>query len=236
MKRVLLAIFILSGFACKKGKSPAPDETPVPTVSAPVQAVLVAPAPNAPCTEGQVVSATVSAIQFSWSAAAHAEAYEVHVKNLLTGITSIHSTTATQLSANLNRSTPYSWYVVSKSSKIATTAQSSTWKFYNSGEGTVSYAPYPADNLAPTMGQSVDAVNGKITLSWVGEDADNDISAYDVYLGTSTTNMVIAKEGLLASPASGLAVTSGSTYYWKVLTKDNKGNTSASAVHNFKIN
>ena len=236
MKRILIAILVISTVACKKGKTSSPEEKPTPPASAPVQAILVAPASNAPCTEGQVVSATVSTVQFSWNAAAHTESYEVYVKNLLTNTTSTHSTTATQLSVSLNRGTPYSWYVVSKSGKIATTAQSNTWKFYNAGEGTVSYAPYPADQLVPLTGTSVTAVNGKISLSWVGEDADNDITAYDVYLGTAATNMLKIKEGVTTSVANDIAVSSGSTYYWKVNTKDSKGNTSSTEVHNFKVN
>ena len=236
MKRITLVLLIISTIACKKGKGPSGDDGTTPPVLSPAIAVLVAPASNAPCTEGQVVSATVSSIQFSWNSAANAESYEVHIKNLLNNTTSTQSTTTTQLSVNLDRGTPYSWYVVSKSSKTTTTAQSSTWKFYNADEGSVSYAPYPADQLVPSMGASVTAVDGKVSLSWVAEDADNDILNYDVYLGTSAANMIKIKEGLSMSTAGDVAVTSGSTYYWKVLTKDSKGNTSSSDVLSFKVN
>ena len=88
----------------------------------------------------------------------------------------------------------------------------------------------------PLKGISVTAVTGKISLSWVGEDADNDITAYDVYLGTAATNMLKIKEGVTTSVANDIAVSSGSTYYWKVNTKDSKGNTSSTEVHNFKVN
>jgi len=233
MKQILIALLIISTISCKKSKTPAAPETPP---SPPAQAVLVAPALNAPCNEGQVVSATESTVPFSWNAAANAESYDIYIKNLLTNITSTHSTTTTQLPVQLLRGTPYSWYVVSKTSKVSTTAQSSTWKFYNAGEANVSYAPYPADNLIPAKNASVTAANGKVSLSWVGEDADNDIKAYDIYLGASETALVKIQSDITATTVSDVAVTSGTTYYWKVFTKDHKGNISGSEIYNFKVN
>ena len=230
MKR-LLVVLIISTLACKKGSSPGPKETP-----GPAKAVLVAPAADASCNDGQVVSATVSRVSFRWNAAENAESYVVNVKNLLTNTSTTHETSATQLSVNLNRSTPYSWYVVSKSSKVSATAESSVWKFYNAGEGTVFYSPYPAFNLIPAMGQSVGSVTGKITLSWTGEDVDNDIQSYDVYLGSSSSNLTKIKEGITVTTVSDVAVTQGTKYYWKVLTKDAQGNTSSSELHNFTVN
>ncbi|MEJ6979466.1 hypothetical protein WG906_03335 [Pedobacter sp. P351] len=234
MKRVLIAIIIISIVSCKKSKT-GPGET---LNVSPSQAVLVAPANNAPCNEGQVISASESTVQLSWNAAANAESYDVKIKNLLTSAISTHAATVTQLSVNLQRATPYSWYVISKSGKVSTTAQSTTWKFYNAGQAGSSYAPYPADQLIPAMGASINAVNGKISLSWVGEDADgnSDITGYDVYLGNSAATMTRIKENSTTNAISDVAVSSGSTYYWKVLTKDSKGNTSSSEVYNFKVN
>lgn len=233
MKRILIVLVIIATISCKKSKTPAAPETPP---SPPAPAVLVAPALNAPCNEGQVVSATESTVPFSWNAATNAESYDVYIKNLLTNSTSTHSTTATQLSVKLLRGTPYSWYVLSKTSKVGTTAQSATWKFYNAGEANVSYAPYPADNLVPAKNASITAVNGKVSLSWVGEDADNDIKAYDVHVGTSAAALVKIQSDIAATTVSDVAVVSGTTYYWKVYTKDHKGNISASETYNFTVN
>lgn len=231
MNQVLIAIIIISVISCKKSKTP-----PVVPALPPAEAVLVTPANNAPCNEGQVISEAESTVQLSWNTAANTESYEVKVKNLLTSVISTHPSTSTQLSIKLLRATPYSWYVVSKSSKVNTTAQSATWRFYNAGPAGISYAPYPADQLAPAMGQAVTAVNGKVSLTWVGEDPDNDIKSYEVYLGTSKTDMPKIKTGLTASLANDIIVSSGTTYFWKVLTEDLKGNKSTSEVLSFKVN
>ncbi|MBC8052218.1 MAG: hypothetical protein H7Y13_04070 [Sphingobacteriaceae bacterium] len=233
MKQIVIALLLIGVIGCKKSKSPANDNGPGP---APAKAVLIAPAANAACTEGQVVSAGISTIIFSWGGAANAESYDLYIKNLLTGSTSTHSSTSTQLSVNLGRNTPYSWYVISKSGKNPGTAQSDIRKFYNPGAEALTYAPYPADNLSPGMGQSVNAINAKIILDWDGEDADNDISVYDVYFGTTATTPPLLQANVTASTLTNVSVNSNSTYYWKVITKDLKGNSSASGVHSFKVN
>jgi hypothetical protein len=54
------------------------------------------------------------------------------VKNLLTNAISTQLTSNTSVELTLNRNTPYSWFVNSKSSKNPTVGLSPTWKFYNS--------------------------------------------------------------------------------------------------------
>jgi hypothetical protein len=53
---------------------------------------------------------------------------------------------------------------------------SETWKFYNSGSGTIAYAPFPAEVVSPLMGQNVTASINKIALEWIGSDANNNIA------------------------------------------------------------
>jgi hypothetical protein len=85
------------------------------------------------------------------------------------------------------------------------------------------------------MGQSVTATSGKITLDWNGSDADNDISIYDIYLSTSSVPALL-KAGEKESILTDVSVSSNTTYYWKVISKDSKGNTSDSGIYQFKIN
>lgn len=230
MRKILaIAILVCAVTSCSKKKdSASPDVTPV-------AAILTAPASNSTCTVGTVVSSTVSMVQFTWTASINTESYELTVKNLLDNTTTVQTTTATQLQVNLNRNTPYGWWVTLKSSKSSTASKSEVWKFYNSGIATASYAPFPADLTSPTFGQNVTATTGKITLSWNGSDVDNDIAGYDVYVGTSIGNMLVVQADLIPTTYN-FTVTSGTMYYWKIVTKDNKGNTSISDVYQFKVN
>jgi hypothetical protein len=213
---------------CKKDKKP-------PVVLSPVKALLVFPAQDALCTQGTVISGTQSTLAFTWSAADNADSYILSLKNLLTGTTATQTASTNHAAITVLRNTPYSWFVTSVSSKTTVTAQSDIWKFYNSGPGVVSYAPFPAELLTPVLGQNVTAVNGKISLDWNGSDVDNDIAGYDVYFGT-TAAPSLYQSNLTDTILNNIAVTSGATYYWKIVTRDAKGNTSESAVFQFTVN
>ncbi len=229
MKQLSIILILLVLLAWKKGKKsePAPN---------PSNVVLISPASNSACTVGTVVSATESTVILTWNSSANTETYDVHIKNLITGAISIKPSSSTQLSVNLIQNTPYLWYVVSKSGQTTSTGESEAWKFYNAGVAASFYAPFPAELTLPANFQSVNATTGKTTLQWKGSDTDNDISGYDVYLGSNATNMVKIKDNIAESVVNDVPVSSGNTYYWKVLTKDSKGNTSTSEIYSFKVN
>ena len=224
---ILLAALTIAG--CGKKGDTAPKPSP------PEKALLVFPAQNAPCTIVTEISATQSSVNLQWTAATNAESYEVTIKNLISGATIIKPATASTLKVALARSTPYSWFVVSKSDKTSVTAQSDTWKFYNPGPATTFYAPFPADALSPAHLQSITAVNGKVDLGWKGSDADNDIMGYDVYYGSSAMLSTPVKAGIKNMFLKDVPVSSGGTYYWKVITTDARGNTSDSGVYQFSV-
>lgn len=226
---LLLAVLILAA-GCKKNSSE--PETP----KNPVKAILLAPVQNEACTTGTIISPTQSTVQLKWSKADNTDTYEVTVKNLETGIVAAHQAGAnTQIDLTLTRNTPYSWNVTSKSGASTTTAVSDTWKFYNAGPSSVFYTPFPADALVPAMGANVTAVAGKVNLSWTGSDADNDIASYDVYFGTTMTPPLL-QASVVNAALTGATVTANTTYYWKIITKDSRGNTSDSGLYQFKVN
>jgi len=208
--------------ACKKAEVPKPGKV-----------ALSFPALNSACTTGVIISATQSTITFSWNTSDHTDNYVLNIKNLLTGVTTTQTTSNNQLAVDLLRDTPYSWFI--ESTSTSGTTPSDTWKFYNAGLGTLSHPPFPADALKPTYGQNVSATGGSINLSWTGSDPDNDIATYDVYFGTTSTPS-ISKSNITDMFLNNLAVVSGTTYYWKVITKDAQGNISDSGVFQFKVN
>ncbi|RZK49526.1 MAG: hypothetical protein EOO99_05920 [Pedobacter sp.] len=227
MKKLLLVFFLsLSFFACKKSDPP---------VEPPTKATLSLPANNEVCTNGTIVSNTVMGVTFKWNASQNADSYEITIKNLESGATITQTTAGLEATINLARNAPYSWFITSKSSKGSATATSDTWKFYSPGEATSSFAPFPAEILSPKMGVKVSPVGGKITLDWNGDDVDKDISNYDIYFGT-TNNPAILKAGQVESILNDVTVNPNATYYWKVITRDSKGNTSDSGIYVFYTN
>ena len=229
MKQISIALLFLSLLACKKGKNPEP-------VLSPEKVTLVSPAANEACTEGRKISENTTAVTLKWNAASNADLYELNLKNLLTGAVTKQGTTSTSLEVTLAGNTPYSWYVVSKSNASTDVAVSESWKFYNAGEAHVSYAPFPAENLIPTMKQNITATNGKVNLSWTSTDVDGDIATYEVLLGTSSSTLQSIQSGIPTNKLDGVAVSSNTTLYWKVIAIDSRGNRSESELHMFTVN
>jgi hypothetical protein len=244
MKRQLLALMIcLVILSCGgKGNNPQPGGGGgtggggTTTPPAPAQASLVSPAQNAVCTTGTIVTDSTSAITFSWDASSNTSSYQVSIQNLLTNAVITQTSAQTKVTVTLLRNTPYAWFVVSSSTKTTTTTQSTTWKFYNAGTGTVSYAPFPADIVSPTFGQVVTPSGGAVSLSWQGSDVlAGSIASYDVYFGTAKTPPLL-QSNITATTISNLPVSENTTYYWEVITKDNLGNTSSSGIYQFTVN
>lgn len=195
-------------------------------------AVLSSPENNSECTTGAEVSATQSKVTFQWAAAPGAQAYFVYVKNLNTQSTLQFSAGAnTSLDITLTKGTPYSWYVNTNKTG-GTTVASAVWKFYNAGDGVSNYAPFPADAVSPLMSSTI--YGPTITLQWDGSDLDNDIVDYKVYMDTNANPTTLAGT-VTTETLANVAVTSGGTYYWKVVTTDGAGNTTASPVYQFKV-
>ena len=212
-------------------------DIPEPVVidsTVPAKVLLIFPLENSECNEGTDITATESTVRFEWKEAENADEYELVVANLASDNLNSYVTTATTLPVVLQRATPYAWYVISRSNDVDSTAQSSVWKFYNSGEGIKSYAPFPAEVIFPKMAETVNALSGTITLDWEGNDVDNDIVDYDVKLGL-TNPPELFQENLTQSILSGVSVDINTVYYWSITTHDAAGNQSSTAVFQFVV-
>ncbi|GAA3563326.1 hypothetical protein [Snuella lapsa] len=231
MRKLIYIGIVLLAVSCSSGG----DSSEEKKASNPEKAVLVFPENNSECLEGQIINSQKSTVNFKWSKANSTDSYDISIKNLNDQTVKLHTTTNTSLNVEIDRGTPYSWYVVSKSKKSTTTAKSDTWKFYNAGEGVTEHAPFPAETVEPLNGAEVTASGGGITLKWSANDLDNNISSYTIYFG-ETTMPEIHQSDITSSQLDNVAVISGKIYYWKVKTTDEEGNTSMSDVFSFKVN
>lgn len=226
IKRYIVIIFMAFIFnGCKKKPDP---------ILNPTKTTLILPAMGELCTTGVMISAAKSTIEFNWNAAQNTDLYQVNIKNLLTEQIITQSTPKISIAIELDRNTPYSWSVKSMSNTSQVVEQSESWKFYNSGPGLVSYAPFPAEIIAPIMGQNVSSSSARVKLEWKGSDVDQDIKSYDVYFGTSVPTLI--KQNVEDSFLADISILANTQYYWKIVTRDHKGNTSDSGVYRFKTN
>lgn len=227
MKQLLVSLILLQLFASCGGN----DDGPV----APEAAELVFPAENSECNTGVSVNEELSQVTFEWRSSANTNSYTLTVVNLETNAPQTLSTAATSVSLSIAKGTPFAWSVTSTNSRSDQVVTSETWLFYNAGAQTT-YPPFPVQAVSPVSGSTVlkDIAN-EVTLEWSGADVDNDISSFEVFF--SEVNPPVSSVGTTEADTMELAVSvsSGTTYYWKVLTTDQEGNTSDSGVFEFKV-
>jgi hypothetical protein len=178
-------------------------------------------------------------VQFTWVPVAGASSYEIKITNLKTNMTETKSFPTSPGTVTLVTGLPYEWQVISKSSKTTLTSSSAKWKFYLTGAGEVSYAPFPASLTFPASGQQVSASAGQVKLAWAGSDPDtgNSLLSYEVFVDTDIAkvrNREVAAQKTKSETLT-IPVKSGGTYYWMVKTSD-ATSTSYSAVYGFRVN
>ena len=222
MRNTLLFLLILC-IGCRKDPEPLPGK-----------ALLLFPKNNEICADGLIVSPSRTKILFKWEAAKNTDSYVLSIKNLESGLISTHTTDKTQLEIELDRNVAWSWFILSKNTRIGKELSSDVWKFYNPGPAQTSFSPFPADLIAPRFGQVIPLSEDRVTLKWSATDPDGDIDSYDVYLGNSNVPVLYktaVREPLLAD----LILDRNKNYYWKISTRDTKGNRSNSDVYTFKL-
>lgn len=202
-----------------------------PSGGNPNAVVLLFPLNNSECTTGTDVSATQSKIPFEWTAAQNADVYYVYVKNLNTQAQlQYNAQGATSMEITLPKGTPFSWYVAAKSNS-GSLAESEKWKFYNAGDAVENYIPFPAALVAPTMSSTVQGPT--VDLEWSGNDVEDDIVNYKIYFGTNANPATLIGT-VTEERLDQVNTTSNTTYYWKVVTTDEAGNSSTSTIFQFK--
>lgn len=230
---VYLSIILLSCSKSTDQPAPAPVD-----LKAPAAVSLLKPENSSICLTGDVQSSFSSDVVFSWQASADAESYDVEVKNLTNNnITIQNNIKGDKVTINLFRGVPYSWQVVSKSSRTKLTSTSSSWNFYLSGNGITQYAPFPAKIIYPASGATVFANQGKVNLQWSGSDPDSPSLNYEVFLDTLQSKVDKRETTALKTNNSTISasVIAGKIYYWSIKTNDGQSST-PTVTYSFRVN
>lgn len=196
----------------------------------PIGVFLVFPHQDSLCNEGENPTPTESTVYFEWVPNDNAEIYTLQIENLTTGEMLLYETMDFIFPVTIQRPESFRWQVSYELN--GEIEASDTWNFYNAGPGVQTYAPFPAEIISPNMAQNIPSTT-MVTLHWSGSDVDDDIVNYEVYFGTTNPPSLNASD--VPSEQLTVPVTSGTIYYWNVLTKDAEGNTSDSGVYQFRV-
>jgi len=243
MKKVFLKYFVFVSLfiiSCGGGGDRDSDDVitpPVQTVDPPSLATLNSPANNKVCEEGTSISETESNVNFKWTAGNNTDSYDLRITNLNSNqVINKTNITSANKAVTLNKGTPYSWKITSKRNGTSETVESSTWKFYLSGDRISNYPPYPSTLLSPSSGHVFPSITTSVELSWEGSHPENSSLTYYLFIDTTDglQDPVSSNQNLSAKSKS-VQVSSGNSYYWRIKAKDINNNSSYSTVHSFKV-
>jgi hypothetical protein len=221
MKNVILkSFFILCLILTSCSQSEYVTREPVD----PSAATLSKPANNTQCLE-------VEKVKFEWNKSDNTDSYVIEVKNLVSEEITTKNSNTNSTEITLTKGKPYSWQITSTNNISKKTAKSEIWKFYLSGDPDFNHAPFPAEVIAPKNRTTVSA--GAIELSWKVSDVDvGDTHKFDVKLDKVDASTSISTDQ--SDTKKSVNLTAG-VYFWKIISKDDKGNQSDSGIYKFTV-
>jgi fibronectin type 3 domain-containing protein len=221
---VIISIFL----SCSSGGGDDPEPDPVNT--APTVPVQVYPLSNTLCIDNNIV--------FQWNASEDAEGnpityrVEVSEENDFSNLAHDVSSSSTSRVLGLDKGKSYYWRVKSSDSKGEESAYSSVSQFLTEGDGVSNHLPFVPELVAPNIDEVINGTS--VTLSWTATDVDNDALTYDVYLDTVSNPVAKVSENQSETVFNATNLLSGTTYYFKVVVKDNNGGATIGQVWSFK--
>ena len=224
LKFIIPSLVIIS---CGGGDSG--DSTPN---SAPTVPSLVSPTNQSLCIS--------NALTFNWNKSTDAQSdaitYQIQIAtdNQFTQTVNTSNTTNTSFTITLDKGKAYYWRVKATDSKNASSEFSSVNSLYTEATATSNHLPFMPQLVKPSLEASVATT---VDLEWSASDVDtSDVLTYDVYWGTSTSSLTSSKTNLTTKTTQLTGLQSGTSYYWKVVVKDNKGGETIGQIWNFKTN
>jgi hypothetical protein len=191
--------------------------------------------PNPPSTPNPINGATAQPVNLTmtWTCTdpdGNPLTYDVYFgTNSIPPIASSNQSNVSFTPGQLNNNTTYYWKIVAKDDQGATTS-GPVWNF-TTQTAVVNNPPNPPSNPNPANGSTNQPVN--LTLNWTCTDPDGDPLTYDIYLGNNNNPPLIAPNQSNNIFNLG-ALNYNTTYYWKIVAKDNQGHSTSGTVWDFK--
>lgn len=231
MKKFILIIISVVLFSCGGSGSDNDSPTPPPTANtAPTVPFQVYPTNNLLCTDNP--------LGFTWNSSIDNEndsiTYEIQVATNETFTNGVQTKTSSQTNVTftLEQGVAYYWRIRSKDSKGKYSNYSPISKFYTEGEGITNHLPFTPTLVSPALNSTI--VEVSTTLEWTASDVDNDPLVYDIYFGDINPPVLIA--GDISESTYNVNLNTATTYYWKIVVKDNNGGQAIGQVWSFYSN
>ena len=232
MKKTYVYLVVILGLMVSCGGSDNDPVEETPDNRPPSTPTQVYPLNNTLCINNSV--------EFQWSKSEDLDndflKYKVEVSDNI-GFTSIVQTkTVSTISTTitLEKGKAFYWRVKAIDSKNAESDFSTPSQFLTEGEGVTNHLPFSPDLIVPTANEVIDGTSA--SLSWSASDADNDALTFDVYLDTVNPPLAKVSENQTETTYSASNLSVATTYYFKVVVKDDKGGQTIGQVWSFSVN
>jgi len=230
MRRNIIFMMLLAIYACSKSGDgePIDEPTPNPMNSAPTVPLKVSPSNGLLCTE--------IPLSFEWQSSSDSDgdaiSYEIEISKdaQFSDVVINRTVSSTSISVELEKGVEFSWRVRAIDSKNVLSSYSTIWSFLTEAEGTSNYAPFTPTLVSPLLNTKV--LGNSVNLEWQSSDVDADELLYDLYFGKSNPPSLIT-EGISTSNME-TEIDLGTTYYWQVRVKDQKGGEAIGQIWTFK--
>lgn len=180
-------------------------------------------------------------LNFTWNASTNADGssliytFEIATDNQFSNIVVSEIQTSLSRIVTLEKGVAYYWRVKARSSKNIESNYSKISQFYTEEIPNTNNLPFSPALVAPFTGQTFDNTNS-VDLEWTASDVDQDPLKYDVYFGKDKDALTLAAENTDNTSLQVSLDTANTTYYWRVVVKDDKGAKVTGALWNFKVN
>ncbi|WP_271767122.1 hypothetical protein [Aquimarina algiphila] len=218
---VLSSLFLFSCSGDDNTVTPILDTVPsIPS--------LVFPTNNLVCTNFN--------LEFDWSRVVDGDGdsiqytIDIATDNTFTPVLFTATTTETVNTFTLEKGTTYFWRVKATDSAGNDSGYSDIQTFFTEPDAGVNTIPNAPVVLSPSLGELVSGTN--ITLDWDATDEDNDPLTFDLYFG-DTNPPVLVSENINVSTFD-VIVSANTTYYWRVVVKDDKQGATIGQIWNFR--
>ena len=230
-KYIAISLLMILSWACSDSSGIDPGTTPEPKQNnAPSVPTLTAPVDALQCTETLLV--------FSWNKSSDPDGDAVTYNIQLASNKSfskdlqIKSTSDNTTTFSLIKGVAYYWRVNAKDTKNKSSDFSTVRKFYSEGEGVSNHIPYAPTLIQPELNTYI--TESATTLEWSSSDIDNDNLVYDVYAGVDNPPPLVLENS--DSNSYTINLIPATTYYWKIVVKDDVGAEAIGQIWSFKSN
>lgn len=203
------------------------------TDSKPSSPLLVFPSQNQLC--------TTNVLNFEWQESTNSDGssliyiLEIAKDNQFTNKVVEDVLTSLSKIVTLEKGFAYYWRVKARSTKNMESDYSSTAQFYTEEVPTSNHSPFAPSLVSPFLGQFLDTGTTTVNLKWSASDVDSDPVTFDVYFGKGRDALILVAENATSDTFEANLSSTNTTYFWKVVVKDDKGASVTGPIWHFNL-